>query len=453
MNDAVVVKNLSKQFRRYHPDRPWTVQEAVLAGLRRLRPVEHFWGLRDVSFTVAAGRVVGVIGANGSGKSTLLRLVGGVGRPDQGSVKVNGKIGALLELGAGFHGDLTGRENVLVAGVVAGLSGREVAARFDAIVAFAELEKFIDHPLRTYSTGMQMRLGFAVAVHVDPEILLIDEVLSVGDLAFQRKCLDRIAQFKAQGCSILLVSHEASLVRDLCDEALWLSAGRLMLQGPAGSVVDKYVAQVEGDGQTEESKGQHLTGPHAVSSPADESRVHPALETTSKPGGKTELVLNENRFGSLELEITAVRFLDSRRRAFAFLHSGSTLRVEIDFLAPQRILAPIFQVHIWREDGLVCCDLNTEGTELKATAVQGAGRVALRFEHLDLKGGHYYVDVGCYARGWAYAYDYHSSVYPLLIHGEGAETHRHAPHSWEIGPGVRSIVPELQTTLGAPSDE
>ncbi len=438
MKDAIIVKNLSKRFRRYHPDRPWTLQEAVLAGLRRLRPLDQFWGLRDVSFCVPAGQVVGVVGVNGSGKSTLLRLIGGVGRPDEGAVEVNGRIGALLDLGAGFHPDLTGRENVFVAGVVAGLTRRDVVDRFDSIVAFSELEKFIDHPLRTYSTGMQMRLAFAVAVHVDPEILLIDEVLSVGDLGFQRKCLDRIAQFKAEGCSILLVSHEASLVRELCDQALWLDAGQLMLHGKAAVVVDHYVEQVSMPRLGESGNAVRSL---PITPPPSDGQTSQA----------SRLVLNENRFGSLELEITAVRFLDPEGQPIDEFRSGNALRIEIDFLAPRRILAPIFQVYISRDDDLVCCDLNTEGTELKAAQVEGPGRVSLCLERFDLKGGRYYVDVGSYAQSWAYAYDYHSSVYPLLITGEGIETHRNAPHHWEISAGLRGrpAVSELQPAGGA----
>lgn len=440
MKNAVAVKNLGKRFRRYRPDRPWTLQEALVGGLRRLKPVDRFWGLCDVSFTVPVGQVVGVIGANGSGKSTLLRLIGGVGRPDTGTIEVNGRIGALLDLGAGFHPDLTGRENVLVAGIVAGLTRREVLDRFDSIVAFAELKEFIDHPLRTYSTGMQMRLAFAVAVHVDPDILLIDEVLSVGDVAFQRKCLDRIADFKARGCSILLVSHEASLVREMCGEVLWLNAGRLVLRGKAGQVVDNYVGQISaGLGQTLDSRNE--VHPLPVSSPL--SIAH---------GPRAENLMDgEGRFGSLELEITAVRFLDAEGRPIGVFSSGKPLRVEIHFCAPRRILAPIFQVFIFRDDDLVCCDLNTEGTELKAAQVEGPGRVSLCLERFELKEGRYFVDVGCYSQNWAYAYDYHSSLHPLLITGEGSETHRNAPHHWEITVNVpvkTAEVPEFQATGG-----
>lgn len=243
MGDSIVVQGLGKQFRRYHHDRPSTLQEVFQRGARRIKAVERFWALRKVSFTVAPGRMVGVIGRNGAGKSTLLRLIGGIGRPDEGRVTVHGRLDALLGLGAGFHHDLTGRENVYISAVVNGLTRREVAREFDSIVAFAELEEFIDFPLRTYSTGMHMRLAFAVATHTHPQVLLIDEVLVVGDVAFQRKCFDRINQFKTEGCTIVVVSHDTGLITKTCDEALWLHAGRLMAHGPANEVVDQYLAE------------------------------------------------------------------------------------------------------------------------------------------------------------------------------------------------------------------
>ena len=239
---AVVVSKLGKQYHRYHANKPWTLHEALVRGLERVRPFEKFWALRDVSFEVAPGRMVGLIGPNGSGKSTLLRLIGGVGRPDEGSIDVHRRMNALLELGTGFHPDLTGRENALVNGVIGGLTRREVAAHLESIVSFAELEAFVDNPIRTYSSGMQMRLAFAIAIHTRPEILLIDEILSVGDRAFQRKCFDRIAEFKANGCTILFVTHDTETVRTFCDDVIWLDRGHVVLQGPPGEVVDQYIA-------------------------------------------------------------------------------------------------------------------------------------------------------------------------------------------------------------------
>jgi homopolymeric O-antigen transport system ATP-binding protein len=241
MGAEIVVRSVGKSFRLFHPRRPQTLQEAVVHGLRGLKPVDRFWALRDISFGVAPGKMVGIVGANGAGKSTLLRLIGGVGRPDEGQIQVNGRIGALLDLGAGFHPDLTGRENVYINGVISGLSRREVSRSFDSIFHFAELEDFIDSPLRVYSTGMQMRLAFAIAVHIEPEVLLIDEVLAVGDISFQHKCIERIERFKVQGCTILLVSHEPALIAAQCDEAIWLHCGKMVSYGQAAVVTEEYV--------------------------------------------------------------------------------------------------------------------------------------------------------------------------------------------------------------------
>jgi lipopolysaccharide transport system ATP-binding protein len=247
MAAIITVSGVSKSYRRHHPHRPGTIQEVVARGLRQMQSVERFQALRDVSFSVPRGRAIGLIGSNGSGKSTLLRLIGGVGRPDTGRIDVNGRIGALLDLGAGFHADLTGLENAILSGIMNGLTRRQVLQRLDAIVEFAEVEEAVDNPIRTFSSGMQMRLAFSVAVHTDPEILLIDEVLSVGDIAFQQKCLDRIHAFRASGCAILLVSHAGSTIEDQCDEAIWLDAGRMVAAGPAREIVDRYVARMSAE--------------------------------------------------------------------------------------------------------------------------------------------------------------------------------------------------------------
>jgi lipopolysaccharide transport system ATP-binding protein len=241
MPGSIVVQSLGKQYRRYPKDRAWTLQEVFQCGLSRIRATHMFWALRDVTFTVSPGHMLGIVGSNGAGKSTLLRLLSGLSKPDDGRAMMFGRADALLDLGTGFHPDLTGRENVYVNGVINGLTRREISHRFDSIVQFAELEEFIDSPLRTYSTGMQMRLAFAVATHTHPEVLLIDEVLAVGDLSFQRKCLDRIGEFKAEGCSIVLVSHDTDLVAKLCDEALWLRGGRMAAYGGSHDVVRQYI--------------------------------------------------------------------------------------------------------------------------------------------------------------------------------------------------------------------
>lgn len=411
MENAIQIQGLSKRYYRSHADRPWTFQELFSRGWSRSTRQDEFWALRDINFELAPGRMAGIIGRNGSGKSTLLRLTGGVGKADQGKIITQGRVGALIDLGAGFHPDLTGRENVFINGVISGLTRQEVKEKFDSIVGFAELEDFIASPLRIYSLGMQMRLAFAVAIHIQPNILLIDEVLAVGDIAFQNKCLEQIAGFKAQGCTILLVSHDTGLVSKLCDEVLWLDKGQVVARGDAGEVVKQYVEAMEAETET--------------------LRRTPALERVQATPTGIDLKLNENRFGSLEIWIESVNMYNSRGDVINYLESGEALTIVIDYVAPEPIPAPIFGVIITRKDELVCWDGNTSGQPLPNAKLHGKGRVILSLDRLDLARGEYFVDVGIYQQDWAYAYDYHWQVYPLEI---GAPTHQKGvllpPHSW-----------------------
>ena len=240
---AISVRDLGK---RYWLQRaPTTFQHALFQIFRGVRS-QPFWALRDVSFQMAPGESVGIIGSNGAGKSTLLRLLCGLGRPTTGSVQVAGRVAGLLELGAGFHPHLTGRENLYVSAIVSGrLRRREVAELFDAIVDFAELRDFIDQPLRTYSLGMQMRLGFSVAIHVDPAVMIIDEGLSVGDGHFQQKCLDRIERFRRADKTLVMVSHDMGIIRSFCTRAIWLRRGTVMRDGALDQVLPEYEATIQ----------------------------------------------------------------------------------------------------------------------------------------------------------------------------------------------------------------
>jgi lipopolysaccharide transport system ATP-binding protein len=248
VTSAITVSGVSKRFRLYPPHRPSTLHEALARGFGSLRPSTTFWALRDVDLEVPHGATMGLVGPNGAGKSTLLRLIARVGRPDAGNIEVRGRASALLDLGTGFHPDLTGRENVLLGGVISGLSRREVRDRFDEILAFSELESFIDNPLRTFSTGMRMRLAFAVAALLDPEILLVDEVLVVGDLAFKHKCVNRIEQLKSKGCTLVLCTQDTALLGELCDSVVWLDRGRVVAAGPAQPVIDGYARASDANG-------------------------------------------------------------------------------------------------------------------------------------------------------------------------------------------------------------
>src|SRR5580700_10323874 len=245
--NAIELVNVSKIYRRYGGRQFATLKSALLQRsiLRDLQPSETFPALAEVSFSVRKGSTYGVVGRNGSGKSTALKLVAGITKPTSGTVRVTGRISALIELGAGFHPEISGRENVFINGIMLGLTRREIQQRFDEIVEFAELQDFIDAPVKTYSSGMYMRLGFAVAIHVDPEVLLVDEVLAVGDEGFTHKCLDKFAEFRRRGKTILLVTHSLTVVERFCDEAVWLDNGRVSAHGDPKRVVDAYLTAVE----------------------------------------------------------------------------------------------------------------------------------------------------------------------------------------------------------------
>ena len=239
MDAAISVEGLSKSYRVYH-DRSTTLKERVL--FNRTRYTEHEV-LRSIDLEIPWGRTLGIVGRNGSGKSTLLKLLTGIIFPDEGTISVRGKVSSLLELGAGFHPEFSGRENVYNNAAVFGLSRKEIEARYEGIVAFSELEQFIDNPIRTYSSGMYMRLAFSVAINVDAEILLIDEILSVGDASFQAKCLSRMKELKDSGKTIAIVSHSEGTIRSFCDEAVWLKDGVIVDRGEPGTVVDRYLAE------------------------------------------------------------------------------------------------------------------------------------------------------------------------------------------------------------------
>jgi lipopolysaccharide transport system ATP-binding protein len=241
--EPIRFEHVSKRFRRRGVAGDYGTLKAILAGASRRRD-RSFEALRDVSFSVAAGETFALVGPNGAGKSTLLKLAAGIYQPDDGTLRVEGRVGSLIELGLGFHPDFSGRENVLVCGLLQGMTRREVTERMRDIVAFAALGEFIDEPVRTYSSGMYMRLGFSIAIHCDPAILLIDEVLAVGDAAFSSRCIERLLALQRAGKTILMATHNLPLVRDVCERAAWIDHGRIRALGDARTVAGEYEASV-----------------------------------------------------------------------------------------------------------------------------------------------------------------------------------------------------------------
>jgi ABC-type polysaccharide/polyol phosphate transport system ATPase subunit len=405
---AISIRDVSKRFRLYRGRRVFTVKDLFVRGGRvGLFAGEEMWALRDVSLELVKGRMVGIVGSNGSGKSTLLKLIGGILKPTSGTVAVTGRLSALIELGAGFHPEFTGRENVFINGVLLGLSRAEIRERFDEIVAFAGLSPYIDNPVKTYSSGMYMRLGFAIAVTVDPDILLIDEVLAVGDESFQHKCVSKIQEFKGRGKTIVLVTHDLGSVERLCDEAVWLEGGRLMARGGPREIIDRYLGQV------------------AQEEAAVLDAAHEQAEEALSAG-------TAQRWGSREIEITAVRLTDQSGHERYLYETGEPCTIRLAFRASRPIEDPVFGIGIFRKDGVCCYGTNTAIDGLAVSKLAGSGEVAVRIGRLELVEGEYLLDVAAHARD-GHPYDYHSRLYTLAVRSRTKDTGvARLAHDWQI---------------------
>jgi len=365
-NVAIRVAGVTKLYRRYGRKRSiGTLKSALLSGAARLAlsPDASVPALVDVSFVIPRGEMVGIIGPNGSGKSTLLKLLSGIVRPTSGEVAVSGRLAALLELGAGFHPEISGRENIEINGLLLGLTKKEIAARFDAIVAFAELEEFLDAPLKTYSSGMAVRLGFSIAAFSDPEVLLVDEVLAVGDERFAHRSLEKFAEFEKAGKTILVVSHDLDLVAARCRRAIWLDRGRVAFDGPAAAAVERYREQV-------------------------------AKTEAEADRGKAR---QPERIGSGAAAITDVRLLDANGRPVERVRSGRPAALEMDVECPASLADFVFGFAVASSDGTVF-GTNTDVDGFRPGEFFGRGRVRLEIPALALAPGIYSVDAAVHSR-------------------------------------------------------
>jgi len=432
MTPAIELTDVTKIYRRYGGKQFATLKSALLQRsiLRDLRPSETFPALNGVSFVVPRGSTFGVIGKNGSGKSTALKLVAGITKPTSGSVRVEGRISALIELGAGFHPEISGRENVFINGIMLGLTKREIQNRFDEIVDFAELREFIDAPVKTYSSGMYMRLGFAVAINVDPDVLLVDEVLAVGDEGFTHKCLDKFSELRRRGKTILLVTHSLNLIERFCDEAVWLDAGQKKADGDPKRVVDAYLTKVE---EAEELllAQTNLRAVEAAEPPAPASGAPPADPTSDM------FQATEGRWGSREIEITDVSFLDREGQPSHIFHSGDPISVRLKIRAVHPTEDFVFGVGLFNADGVCCYGTNTYLEELIPETMSGDAEVTFAVDSLDLVEGTYKVDVAVHKRDGA-PYDYHRLLYTFRVKSRTHDVGIYRPrHRWLFSSAIR----------------
>lgn len=388
MQPVIEFNHVSKRF-ALQRETGTTLLQGFLRRFRKPVPSAEagdFWALRDASFQIEAGETVGIIGANGGGKSTTLKLISRVLEPTSGRVTVRGRVGALLELGAGFHPDLTGRENIYLNGSLLGLSRAEIDRSLDAIVAFAELERFIDVPVKHYSSGMYVRLGFAVAVHTSPDILLVDEVLAVGDATFQRKSLERILELKRNGTTIVFVSHSAEQVRALCQRAIWLDEGRVVADDLADVVLTRYMAR----------------------SWAEEAEREQA-KTSSAAAEE------EHRWGTRRVTIERVRILNGVGEEAYNFQTGEPFTLEMTYHARERVEKPVFGMAIFRSDGVHVTGPNTQFAGVDIPALEGNGVVRYTIPALPLLEGVYHISVSVHNWEDSEMFDLHDRLYSFRV--------------------------------------
>jgi len=420
--NAIEFENVSKRF-TLHRDRRNSFQERLVSMLRPRGEGETFWALRDVSFEARQGETLGLIGHNGSGKSTTLKLITRILEPTGGTVRVRGRVSALLELGSGFHPDLSGRENIYLNGSLLGFSRGDMQRRVDAIIDFAELGPFIDTPVKHYSSGMYMRLGFAVATAVDPDILITDEVLAVGDEAFQRKCMERIYQHRQEGRTIVFVSHSLESVRNLCTHAIWLDHGQVQAAGDVTTTLDAYLRWT--NRKEQERLQREREEPVGAELPAGASRAGASPAAT----GADERL----RWGSGEIEIVGVDFLDRRGRPADVFETGGPLTVRIRYNAHRPIEEPVFGLAIHHESGFHINGPNTRFGGLPLGTIQGAGQIDYTIPELPLLAGGYLLTAAVYDRSMSHAFDHHERMYRLVVQtGHVAERFGtvHIPGVW-----------------------
>lgn len=395
---AIKVENLSKCYQIYDQPRD-RLKQFVLPRLQRLtaqQPKQYFrefWALKDVSFDVKKGETVGIIGRNGSGKSTLLQMICGTLTPTSGSVQTNGRVAALLELGSGFNPEFSGRENVFMNASILGLTKDEIDARFDAIASFADIGDFIEQPVKTYSSGMYARLAFSIAINVDPEILIVDEILAVGDAAFQRRCLAKFYDIRERGCTVLFVSHDQYQVKSVCQRALYLESGHQKMFGPAGSIIDAYSIDME-TAEAARSKAEKTSLPtlakvKAAASGVEEiSRLDKSAKTDTL--APTVLIVADDGCERPYL-IESVQLLTIEGVEVAKIETGAELWLEMRYRAltvrpPERIS---FVFNIYRHDGLYVCGTTTLMDGITPFPGSQRGRVRVRFPSISLLSGEY----------------------------------------------------------------
>jgi ABC-type polysaccharide/polyol phosphate transport system ATPase subunit len=448
---AIALEHVSKTYHLWGKRSQFaTLKSALLRQKLKPSPEASVQALRDVSFNIHRGEAFGIVGRNGSGKSTLLKLISGILKPTTGRIAVTGRIAALIELGAGFHPEITGRENIYINGIMLGLSRREIESRFDRIVDFSGIRDFIDQPVKTYSSGMYVRLGFAVAVHVDPDILLIDEVLSVGDEEFSAKCTAKIQEMKYRGVTLVFVTHQLEQVKNLCDRAVWLEKGEIAAAGDPMRVVDAYLQQV--------ASGEKV----AVGAKVEAVDEEPLVDEELHEQKHSTDVLEEERWGSGEIVLKRIALTDPDGNDLVALGPATPVTIDIDVEVRSSQEDFVFGIGIYHADGTCVYGTNTDLEGFSPQKLDANARVRFVMPSLDLVAGTYRLDVAVHTRNGR-AFDYRRGAMRFVVGSRVHDVGVYRPeHEWKFDGGIafkahdpRSHVPaeiaEAMRETGTPN--
>lgn len=399
--NAISIKDVEKKFKVYY-DKGYSLKERLL--FRNRNRYEERQVLKGISFDIKKGESVGIIGENGSGKSTLLKLMSRIIYPDKGTIEINGRVSSLIELGAGFHPDMSGRENIYTNASIFGLKRKEIDDRLDEIIAFSELEEFIDNPVRTYSSGMYMRLAFSVAINVDADVLLIDEILAVGDVRFQSKCFNKLREIKRKGTTIVIVSHSLGQIEQICDKSIWLHQGAIKKYGSPRDVHPEYMEFMSKKKQKSETEYDTTIAIESV-----------VTETQEQGSIERQEYANINRWGNKYVEIIDVTIKDKDGKEIYEFKTGDEMNINIEYRVNTPVKNPVIGIGIFRNDGIHCYGTNTNAEYIRDINLREKGKIVFNIIKNNLLDGEYLLDVAIHDED-GFAYDYIKGVKSFHVH-------------------------------------
>ena len=429
---AIEVDHISKSFKIFY-DKGHTIKDQVVSSKRRRYEKREV--LKDISFKLKRGEAVGLIGHNGCGKSTTLKLLTRIMYPDSGTITMRGRVSSLIELGAGFHPDMSGRENIYINASIFGLNKKEIDRRLDDIIAFSELEEFIDNPVRTYSSGMYMRLAFAVAINVDADILLIDEILAVGDVAFQAKCFNRLREIKKAGTTIVIVSHSLAQIEQNCDRSIWLHDGLIREEGAPRIVDPKYMAYMSQKEERKKKKAEEAAAKEKKEKENTEEKQETQTEAEVKKEAEKETAeetQDAKRWGSREAYMKKVTVLDMEGKECQTFQNDQPFQIRIDYKAEKKLDDVVFGIAIYRSDQVYIYGTNTLIDYSASNTLEAEGHIDLKIDRMPVNAGDYTIDLA-FHRPDGFNYDFWREACSVKIQNVKNEVGVISlPHKWDV---------------------